>query len=92
MPGTLFGPGHYASRKGNHHRGGAGLSGRGHSTTDPGLGKHADRFGDLAGAALVAGLFPGLAITITVLAFNLLGDGMRDTLDPHLRGNHGSGG
>jgi peptide/nickel transport system permease protein len=31
-------------------------------------------------------LFPGLAITITVLAFNLLGDGVRDVLDPRLRG------
>ena len=29
-------------------------------------------------------LFPGLAITITVLAFNLFGDGIRDTLDPRL--------
>jgi peptide/nickel transport system permease protein len=29
--------------------------------------------------------FPGLAIFITVLAFNLLGDGVRDILDPHLR-------
>jgi ABC-type dipeptide/oligopeptide/nickel transport system permease subunit len=28
--------------------------------------------------------FPGAAITITVLAFNLLGDGIRDTLDPRL--------
>jgi hypothetical protein len=25
-----------------------------------------------------------LAITVTVLAFNLLGDGIRDTLDPKL--------
>lgn len=31
-------------------------------------------------------LFPGLAITVTVLAFNLLGDGIRDVLDPRLRG------
>jgi peptide/nickel transport system permease protein len=31
-------------------------------------------------------LFPGLAIFITVMAFNLLGDGLRDALDPHLRG------
>ena len=31
-------------------------------------------------------LFPGLAITVTVLAFNLLGDGIRDMLDPRLRG------
>lgn len=30
--------------------------------------------------------FPGLFITITVLAFNLLGDGLRDALDPRLRG------
>ncbi|MBA3533361.1 MAG: ABC transporter permease [Ardenticatenales bacterium] len=29
--------------------------------------------------------FPGLAISITVLAFNLLGDGLRDALDPRLR-------
>jgi ABC-type dipeptide/oligopeptide/nickel transport system permease subunit len=28
---------------------------------------------------------PGLAILITVLAFNLLGDGLRDALDPRLR-------
>ena len=27
-------------------------------------------------------LFPGLFITVTVLAFNLLGDGLRDALDP----------
>jgi peptide/nickel transport system permease protein len=27
-------------------------------------------------------IFPGLAILITVLAFNLLGDGMRDVMDP----------
>jgi peptide/nickel transport system permease protein len=32
-------------------------------------------------------LFPGLAITLTVLAFNLLGDGIRDLLDPRLRGS-----
>lgn len=30
-------------------------------------------------------LFPGLAIVITVLAFNLLGDGLRDALDPRLK-------
>jgi ABC-type dipeptide/oligopeptide/nickel transport system permease subunit len=29
--------------------------------------------------------FPGIAIMITVLAFNLLGDGLRDALDPRLR-------
>ena len=30
-------------------------------------------------------IFPGLAILITVLAFNLLGDGLRDALDQKLR-------
>lgn len=30
-------------------------------------------------------IFPGLAITLTVLAFNLLGDGLRDALDPKSR-------
>ena len=29
--------------------------------------------------------FPGLAIIITVLAFNLLGDGLRDAMDPKLK-------
>ena len=30
-------------------------------------------------------LWPGLAIFITVLAFNLFGDGLRDALDPRSR-------
>jgi ABC-type dipeptide/oligopeptide/nickel transport system permease subunit len=34
---------------------------------------------------MVARAVFGLAITITVLAFNLLGDGIRDMLDPRLR-------
>jgi ABC-type dipeptide/oligopeptide/nickel transport system permease subunit len=50
-------------------------------------------WGNMLSDALNAGLvppwwlvlFPGLAITITVLAFNLLGDGIRDILDPRLR-------
>jgi len=31
-------------------------------------------------------VFPGLAILITVLSFNLAGEGLRDALDPRLRG------
>ena len=31
-------------------------------------------------------IFPGLAIMLTVFAFNLLGDGLRDALDPTQRG------
>ncbi len=30
-------------------------------------------------------IFPGLAILVTVLAFNLLGDGLRDAIDPKLK-------
>lgn len=52
-------------------------------------------WGNMLADALNSGLeprwwlyvFPGLAITITVLAFNLLGDGIRDLLDPRLRGS-----
>ncbi|OYU98678.1 MAG: dipeptide ABC transporter permease DppC, partial [Burkholderiales bacterium PBB5] len=29
--------------------------------------------------------FPGLAILITVVAINLMGDGLRDALDPKMR-------
>jgi peptide/nickel transport system permease protein len=51
-------------------------------------------WGNMLSDALNAGLippwwlvlFPGVAISITVLAFNLLGDGIRDVLDPRLRG------
>ena len=32
-------------------------------------------------------IFGGLMITLTTLAFNLLGDGLRDVLDPRLRSN-----
>jgi len=52
-------------------------------------------WGNMLSDALNAGLvppwwlvlFPGMAITITVLAFNLFGDGIRDALDPRLRGS-----
>jgi glutathione transport system permease protein len=29
-------------------------------------------------------LFPGIAIFLTVLSFNMLGDGLRDALDPKI--------
>ena len=52
-------------------------------------------WGNMLSDALNAGLvppwwlvlFPGAGITLTVLAFNLLGDGIRDLLDPRLRGS-----
>ena len=30
-------------------------------------------------------IFPGAAIMITILSLNLMGDGLRDALDPHLK-------
>jgi len=30
-------------------------------------------------------IFPGLAIMVAVLAFNLIGDGLRDVMDPKLQ-------
>lgn len=33
-------------------------------------------------------LVPGLALTILTLAFNFMGDGLRDAFDPRLRGRH----
>jgi peptide/nickel transport system permease protein len=35
--------------------------------------------------AVYLAFFPGIAIVISVLGFNLLGDGMREALDPKLR-------
>ncbi len=36
-------------------------------------------------------MYPGLAIFLTVMAFNLLGDAMRDALDPHAADHHVTG-
>ena len=33
-------------------------------------------------------IYPGLAIMVTVLAFNLLGDGIREALDPRQKKKH----
>jgi ABC-type dipeptide/oligopeptide/nickel transport system permease subunit len=38
-----------------------------------------------------AAIFPGTAIALVVLGFNLLGDGLRDALDPRLRSSAGQG-
>ncbi len=40
---------------------------------------------DVVTSAWWVSLFPGLAILLVVLAFNLIGDWLRDTLDPRLR-------
>jgi ABC-type dipeptide/oligopeptide/nickel transport system permease subunit len=44
-----------------------------------------DSYRYLTTGAWWAVLFPGLAIMLSVLGFNLMGDGLRDALDPRLR-------
>ena len=36
--------------------------------------------------AVWLGIFPGLCISLTLLGINLLGDAVRDRLDPRMRG------
>ena len=48
------------------------------------LGKNAQRGADLYGNLSWLAIFPGCAIALAVLGFNLLGDGLRDILDPRL--------
>ena len=58
--------------------------GFGASATDPDWGAMLSTGRDYIGVASHMLLYPGLMIFLTVLAFNLLGDGLRDTLDPKL--------
>lgn len=48
----------------------------------PSWGKMLSEAVDIFGVAWWFWLFPGLMLMVTVLAFNLLGDGLRDALDP----------
>ena len=54
---------------------------------DAGVGDDADatRTATSRSAPLLA-IFPGVAIVLSVLGFNLIGDGLREALDPKLRG------
>lgn len=67
----------------------AGLSylGLGIQPPDPSLGSMLSEGQQYMGTAWWLGTFPGLAIVLIVLGINLLGDGLRDGLDPRsLRG------
>lgn len=65
----------------------AGLSylGLGTQPPAPSWGKMLNEAQTLMFQAPLLAVFPGLAIMITVLGLNLLGDGLRDLLDPRLR-------
>ena len=89
LPGTLPSVIVYCSlRVGTSILTAAALSfiGLGAPAAEPGMGGDAGaRGGAISGCADQITLFPGLAIFVTVLAFNLLGDGLRDALDQKLR-------
>jgi peptide/nickel transport system permease protein len=65
----------------------AGLSyvGLGSQPPMPSWGRMLFEAQTMIGLAPHVALFPGLAIVITVLGLNLLGDGLRDVLDPRFQ-------
>ena len=74
----------YHLRLGDDHRGDPVLHRRRHAADHPVLGQHHGRGpGAVAGEALHR-VLPGGVPVVTVLAVNLLGDGLRDALDPRL--------
>ena len=67
----------------------AGLSYLGLGTAPPAAswGRMLQDSQSLLGTAPLQAFWPGLAIAATVLGFNLLGDALRDLLDPRLKGS-----
>ena len=51
----------------------------------PSWGRMVEQSGRFMQLSILPILWPSAAISVTVLAFNLLGDGLRDLLDPRLR-------
>ena len=63
----------------------AGVPRHGRTAADAGVGHHAFRRVAVRASAWWVVTFLGVAILLTVLAFNLMGDGLRDALDPETR-------
>ena len=59
--------------------------GFGANVTDPEWGAMLSQSRSYLNVAPHMVYFPGLVIFVTVLAFNLFGDGLRDTLDPKIK-------
>lgn len=52
----------------------------------PGMGSHGQHRAQVSARSMVVSTFPGLFIMLTVIGFNILGDALRDALDPRMRG------
>lgn len=59
--------------------------GLGTQPPDPSWGRMLSEGRDFFRQSAWMGIFPGLAIMLSVMGFNFLGDGLRDVLDPRLR-------
>ena len=74
-----------AHRHVDHHRGEPVVHRHGRAAADAGVGRDAQRGARRHDDRAARGaIFPSMAIFLTVLAFNLLGDGLRDALDPKI--------
>ena len=59
--------------------------GMGSQAPSPDWGLNLSKGMDFIGSAPWLSIFPGIALVYTVLGFSLLGEGIRDILDPHLK-------
>jgi peptide/nickel transport system permease protein len=63
--------------------------GIGGDPSDPEWGSMLRQAKEYLAASIWPALGPGLAISLSILGFNLLGDGLRDAFDPQLEGREG---
>lgn len=61
--------------------------GLGTQPPDPSWGRMLSESRDFFNRSIWMGIFPGAAIMLTVMGFNFLGDGLRDVLDPRMKGS-----
>ncbi len=59
--------------------------GLGTQPPDPSWGRMLSEGRDFFKQSIWLGVFPGLAIMVSVMGFNFLGDGLRDALDPRMK-------
>ena len=74
--------GHHHHRHGHHRRGQPVVPGLGLQPPNPSWGSMLNTAKNFMTQAPWMSIFPGSAIFLVVLGFNLLGDGLRDALDP----------